>query len=738
MNKRTAIFMSALLAVNIALSGIYVFGAGTEAETEQEIPAAVMAADPPHNITHFLHTGTTARYFSPQLSVLNYFDTLAPTDTVGRNYTGQEQFAMQWYMYPATGSELNVSGVDAVLWITGEIGTGQPNMAGSVEVYEVTEQDILNLNFNGTQAGLYNIPSSTPIYTYPPSAPMVFSMNFSHVFAANSTLRFVLTINPGTSGGGVGSQYTNVTVFWDSYHLFDSRLILKTENPMTIDTARTLDSEKAEVSGFIDEDDTTMYFSANVSDPYGGYDIRWVNLTVYDPDGVAVAGLDDLPMEHVSGTDVSAYHVYEVAFNYSGLAVGEYNFVVWAVDNSGWTYFYYFAQYDFQPYDETFTGTFVIGVMYELSVHVIDTMGADLVGALLSYEGIDAYSNETGCADLTVFGNGTLTVYWHAVAVNESWVDVTATTELEIECAVYYPELTILDSMGESLPSAAVFFTYPDGMTLPAMVSDLNGSVGEIAQVPVGESAVSVWWRGSMVFNDTVTVDHNGATGVTCEVYYLGVLVTDFDGNIIPMATVAWIDAESHILIDARFVNDTGWAVARLPAGTYDIETYWFGATVNTTSAVLTANDNITVLCAVSYLTVYAVDSDGTALDGVEVVIYDASGDALAYGVTVDGKVGFWLPDQSVTVQGRLVDEYMMTHVDMYVETDVDVSYGAEATLTFGDYPPSVLSTTMFAFAMLGVLVALLAAALAYIVVIKPRRKGKAGAEQVQDQNKGV
>jgi hypothetical protein len=679
-----------------------------------------MAADPPHNITHFLKTGDTARYFSPQLSVLNYFDTTVPADVVGHNYTGQEQFAIQWYMYPATATELTLSGADAVVWISGEVGTGQPNMAGSVGIYEVTEQDILNLAFNGTQVGQYNIPSNTPIYTYPPAAPMLFPIVFNHTFSANSTLRFVLTINPGTSGGGVGSQYTNVTVYWDSYHLFDSRVILKTQNPLTIDQASTLDDEKVEVGGFIDEGNTTMYFSADISDPYGGYDIKWVNLSVSDPEGAYIIGLEDIPMVRVAGTDMTGLCVYEVAWNYSGMPIGLYSFTVWAVDNSGWTYYYYFSQFEFQPYDETFFDTFVIGIMYELSVHVIDTMGFDLVGALMSFDGLTAYSNETGWADLKVFGNGTLIVYWHAVAVNESWVDVTAVSSLEVACDVYYPELIVLDSVGEPLPSAAVFFSYPDGEQLPAMVSDLDGSAGVIDQVPATEAPVSVWWRGSLVFDGTVAVDHNGPTYVMCEVYYLSVLVTDYEGTIIPMASVAWIDSESHILIDSRFVNETGWAVARLPVGSYDIEVYWFGALVNQTTTTLTENKEITVECAVSYLTVYAVDSNGKALDGVEVVIYDSEGDAIAYGVTADGQVGFWLPDQSVTVQGHLVDVYMMTGVSQYAETVIDVSLGAEATLTFDDYPPSVLSTTMFYYAILIVLIAALGAALVYFVVLRP------------------
>jgi hypothetical protein len=727
MNKRNAVFVSALLALSATMSGLYMSGTD-DTTTYPELPATVMAADPPHNITHFLHTGDTARYFSPQLSVLNYFDTDLPTDE-GHNYTGQEQFAMQWYMYPQIASELTLSGADAVIWISGEVGTGQPNMAGSVEVFEVTEQNILDLNFSGTQVSLYNVPSSTPIYTYPPAAPMIFPMEFNYTFSANSTLRFVLTINPGTSGGGVASQYTNVTVYWDSYHLFDSRLILNTENPLTIDDAAALDYEKKAVDGFVGETNTTMYFQANISDPFGGYDIQWVNLTVYDPEGGVVAGLEDVPMERISGTDVSSPCVYELAWDYADMTVGEYTFVVWAVDNSGWTYFYYFAQYEFTPYDETFVATFVIGVMYELSVHLTDTMGLDIVGALATFENQEAYSNETGWADLTVFGNGTLVVFWHGVSVNETWVDVTNTSTLEVACAVYYPELIVLDSMGEPLPSAAVFFSYPDGEQIPAMVSDVNGSVGAIDQVPVGESPVSIWWRGALVFNGTVTVDHNGETDVTCEVYYMSVLVTDYGGTVIPMASVAWLDSTSHILIDSRFVNETGWATARLPVGGYDIEVYWFGALVNQTSATLTGNMELEVQCAVSYLTVYTVDSDGTSLDGVEVAIFDSNGDAIAYGVTVDGKVEFWLPDQTVTVQGHLVDEYMMTTVSQYVETDVDVTYGAEATLTFGDYPPSVVSTTLFSYAVLLALVAALGVALLYLQVLKPRKGRKTGGD---------
>lgn len=816
MDSKLASWTTAVLVLSLAISGLFSFERDAH-DIDSGQTAEIMAEDPPHDIIHFLHTGDVTRYFSPQLSVLSYFDTELPLDLVGdgHSYTGQEQFAMQWYMYPPAASDLNLSGIDAVIWISGEVGTGQPNMAGSVEIYEVTAQNIQDLNFNGTLVGVRTIPSNTPIYTYPPSAPMLFPIALNHTFKANSTIRFVLTVNPGTSGGGVGSQYTNVTVYWDSYHRFDSRLVLRTQNPLTIESVATLDNEGTSKGGFIDEGNTTMFFSADVSNPYGGYDIQWVNLTVRMPDGSPVIGLDDVPMERVVGSDTAALCRFEVEWNYTGMPTGLYSYEIWAVDQSGLTYYSYFEQYVYYPYDELASGSFVIGTMYELAVHASDSVNADLVGARISFEGVESYTNDTGWANLKVFGNGTLTVFWHGLPVYESFVDVTVTSEVHAECAVYYPELIAVDSLALPLPAAAVFFTYPDGEGIPAIVTDGDGSAGVIVQVPAGESMVSIWWRGELVYDGPVTIDHNGDVAILCTVFYLGVSVTDWAGTPVTMATVVWIDSDSHILIDSKFVNETGCAVARLPDGSYDIEVYWhgnmivtadnvsletnmdivlighvcsvdiiavdaagialpethivvssgsgiivsqltdetgvmhailpvgtvtieaywLGALVNESAIVLEDNATITLDCAVSYLTVNTVDKDGNALSDVEVVVFDSEANAIAYGLTVDGEIGFRLPDQSVTVQGHLVDVYMMTRVSMYTEMQIEVSGDAHVVLEFNDYPPSVLSTALFSYSLLGAILAVFAAATVYLLVLKPRKNGKIGdGEQPQRQ----
>ncbi len=679
MDNRKVTLLCALLATVLSVPGLY----QVPAAEPEPLTATEMAADPPHNITQFLHTGETARYISPQFSVLNFFDTNLPFNTTGdgRSYSGQEQFAMQWFMFPPTASNLTLSGIDVILWITGEVGTGQPNFAGSIEVFEVTQENIAALDFNGTLVFLQNIPSNTPLFTYPPSASMVFPLAFVHTFNASATIRFVLTINPGASGAGVGSQYTNVTVFWDSYHLFDSRLILKTQNPMTIDSVTTSDFAHQASNGFVDEGNTTMYFTASISDPYGGYDISWLNLTVRDPNGTPITGLDSEPMVRIAGTDVSAVSVYELSWNYGGMPVGIYAYDVWAVDNSGMTYYYYFAQFSFQPYDEQLADAFAIGVIYNLDVHLNDSLGEPLVGATVDYDGTKALSNDTGWASLIVFGNGTMSVYWHSVLVYASAVNLTGDIVLFVTCNVYYPELIMVDALSMALPSASVFFVYPDGERLPVRISGSDGSIGVVDAVPVGDNALSVWWRGSLVYDGAVAVTHNGPLNVTCEVFYMTVHVTDDVGMPILMSTVSWLQSETHILIDSMFVDGTGTAVSRLPSGVYDVQVSWHGNQIGeATNVALASSAEVTVVGQVCSVNIVALDTRGNSLPDAHIVVRSASEVIVSRLANESGAVQVVLPIGSLSVEtywyGKLVnDTTIVLEGDANVVLTCSVSY---------------------------------------------------------------
>lgn len=614
--RLTSIGASILLAIMIILSaGIMI------PSNAVDVSAGIEAADAPHNITHFLHTGSSAKYFSPHIGVLNYFDTNLPLSSSGKNYTGYEHFAFQWYMFPDTASNLTITGIDAILWISGEVSTGLPNMAGSLEIFEVTAQNITDLDANGTLICTENIPSNTPLFVSPPSASMVFPMSFVHTFQAHSTIRFVLTINPGMSGGGIGSQYTNVTVYWDSMHLYDSRLILHTDNPMTIDSTWTENHLGEQQDDFLDIGNTTINICANISDPYGGYDIEWVNLTLFDTMGVPVPGMSDLPMDRTSGADTSPISTYQSEWNYSGWPTGLYDYEIWAVDNSGLTYYYYFSQFTFNPYDELGTGTFTIGMVYNLTLHLNDSSGQDLGEAVINYDGKVGTANETGWADMIVFGNGTLQAYWHDVLVHSSFIDIISDMTLYINCTVFTPEIIVVDVLGNPLPSAAVFFTYPDGEDMPVMLSDTAGSVGTIDQAPIGNNSLSVWWRGSQVFDGELDVQSNLPIYVVCEVYYLSVSVLDPWGDALPFADVMYLTSEDHILLDSRLVDDAGVAEARLPNGTYDIEVYWHGNVVATElSIILDGNKAITVVGSVFQVNITIVDDFDIAMVGAHVV----------------------------------------------------------------------------------------------------------------------
>jgi hypothetical protein len=168
-----------------------------------------------------------------------------------------------------------------------------------------------------------------------------------------------------------------------------------------------------------------------------------------------------------------------------------------------------------------------------------------------------------------------------------------------------------------------------------------------------------------------------------------------------------------------------GWT-ARAPAGTWRFEVRWQGVVVADSSFGVDGSDEIPVECSVSYLTVKATDSGGRAQDGVEIGVFASNGASLGSAETVNGQVEFRLPDQTVTVKWRLSREYMMTHIDLRVESQATVNGDVELALEFTEYPPPVYETMLFMLVALGAVCAILAI-FATVIFIKLRKvlKGK-------------
>jgi len=633
---------------------------------DSSVPPAADALDPPHDIVHFLHSvtgGESAKYFNPTVSTVNYFDTTLDFSPVEQIAFGQSRFAVQWFMYPALASNLTTEEIDVVVWINGTAATGLPNFSGNVSVYEITEANLASSDTVGTLAYFGNIGSNTPLYENP-SVPFIFNLAGAYTFAAGSTLRVVVAVNPGASGSG---QYTNVTVHWDEEHRYDSRVVMHVQNPMTIEGTWTEDAGGTLQSSFLTTDnDKNMSFHANVSDPFGCYDVKWVNLTVYDGTGTPFPGLDNASMAMYDGNNLSAWAKFGFGWNYSGLAQGVYRYDVWAVDNSGYTFYHYFGLLSYAPYDETVTNWFSIGVVHNLTAHLNDTLGHNMAGALVEFAGATTTSNATGWVSMLAFGNGTLRVRWHGETVYDSSIVVMNDTMVYLTCAVYYPSIVFVDSRGLPLPAASVFFVYPDGYRPPVIFTNSVGSTGPIPQVPLGNSSASAWWRGAQVFNGTVRVSSNSPITIICTVYYLTVTALDPWGDPLAMANVVVKDAVTHILLDSQTVNGSGVVVSRLPKGVYDVEVYWHGClSCARYDVALNSDMSITLVGAVSIVNFTAVDERNNPLVGAHLVASSPTEVIVSAVTDANGSVRAALPNGTFNVRvywyGVLVNSSSVT-----------------------------------------------------------------------------
>ncbi len=541
----------------------------------------------------YLHNATKS-IFGQNRYIMN------TTLPVGENYI-EVNFTdaaktFSWYIDPPLAGGFSLNGtVTLYLWMKLISGAGEGTLFATLGLglYEIDE--------NGTRIRILNEGDAANQETIGP-----ITSHFSEYFvggnigtaytaSAGSRLEVLLSIS--------SNDRVEKYVVWGSDN-FRSRVSLPALNHIAVDRIDSYNATGGQPSYF--ESNDTITFKTTIIDPFGGYDIRWVNLTLEAPDGSYVFFKSS--MVQTSGNDTSLISIYELVWNAVPKTKGTYNVTVEAVDNTG--YYYRFPD---RPGDETFGGhlesltvTLSIGKVIYANFLIVDSTGEPLAGASLElWDGTSlvarVITNETGYAKISNVpgvGNYTARVWWQDVKVFDQTISIPDVVPEDnpviIETAVYYPTLRIVDDALVPLGDASVLVTHPNGnTTILPFKTDLEGQFG-LTQTAGGTYILRITWSGVEVGVKSVNVSSSEVHVVKADVFYLTVETRDPSGNPVESVHVVVNDVARALVADSKLSNASGMSVSRLPSATYNIEATWLGAPVGTAQGIV-LNQSLTV-----------------------------------------------------------------------------------------------------------------------------------------------
>ncbi|MFQ6012354.1 MAG: hypothetical protein ACE5LS_01745 [Thermoplasmata archaeon] len=514
-------------------------------------------------LLHSVNATETAKPIPGGGSTLTYFDTTLDFNDANVSVLVEgTQKVLQWFLVPALAGDFVVEGLTLRIWSNSSTGASS-NAQVTVEIYEVNAT-------NSTLVHSENVGSQTFPVT-PTLMDWTANLAAPHGFSAGSSLELRMTVNPGALQG-VWFHYDTPQV--------NSRVSLTGPDSLDVAAILMLDSS-GNVSTRFDPDaaNQTLSLQAQVTDPLGGYDIRWVNLTLTSPTGVVL--LDNATMARLSGPPTSFESLFELTWNYTGQPLGLYEVRIWALDNNGYNHYFFFQQFAYDNYPDVAQAAFFIGGLPVFAnVQVVDARSAVLVGARVDlltagFPIEQEVTDATGMVNLSMAtGEYEFRVLWQGVMVASLMQDVqsnfTEAEPLTITTRVYYPVFQAEDSNGLPLAGASLLVVHPNGDKLGPFRTNEDGQV-PLGQVPEGAYLVSAAWRGVAVFEGSMQVAGNGILAFRAAVHELTVAALDKDGQPLNGVFVTVRDS-AGLVFDAGVTGADGTAVLLLPAGNYTVE----------------------------------------------------------------------------------------------------------------------------------------------------------------------
>ena len=346
------------------------------------------------------------------------------------------------------------------------------------------------------------------------------------------------------------------TRIWYDSPLYPSKAILPVQDYARATTIKTYTVEDQQTDLFYynwTESQRKVIIRANITDPFGGYDIHLVNMTIRDPTGKIVQ--DNTEMTRVSGGlwQFDYSHIFESIWSYETTAtVGNYTVSISVVDNNG--EYQKSLTGSFNPFIETETHIFNIGIVeyYNPAFLVTDDANEPLPDAQVyitwangTKETYPRYTSVKGFINLTdvPIGDYNFTILWKDKIVQQTTIHVDSNDVYQIKTQVYRLTMTIMDKDGKVVNGAYVIAETASGIGYGLDISDATGTA--TFRLPSGDYKIiayytSDYWLTMVKTNATTPISFTESTTKN-------IILTDYPPAV--WTTIGFILAISSIAI---------------------------------------------------------------------------------------------------------------------------------------------------------------------------------------------
>jgi len=273
-------------------------------------------------------------------------------------------------------------------------------------------------------------------------------------------------------------------------------------------------------------------------------------------------------------------------------------------------------------------------------------------------------------------GNGTLNFSFNQSKTYES---------INVPVNIYHVNFHVVDSIGNGVQNAKLYMLSEFGIE---SFNSTNYLGYTNIVVPYGYYSITITWLGVTVNSSYLYVKNNSFIQANTRIFYLNLSVVDGENKTLEN-TYFSLNGNGITMLMQEKQNSTS---IRLPAGIYNISTFWEGKNVNSTTLNLTGNMDLRLNASVYYLTINVYDNNKKLLNGTEIFV-EENGSIIAY--SSEPSAIFKIPSGNYTIFVKFTTEYFLTPVSLHTEKNITLNSNQEYNINM-NYPPLIFETYLF------------------------------------------